>query len=492
MVSFNSVPSNLRIPFVAVEFDQSKAAGGPALLSYKNLLIGQKLNSGSAAANSLVKVTSVDQVIAYAGRGSLLHRMALAYFANNKEQETWLGVLADNGAGVAAQGTITVAGPATAAGTIALYLGGERLTIGVNSGDLATAIATAIAAAINAAADLPITAAAVGAVVTLTFRHKGLAGNSYDMRDSFNDGEALPAGVGLTYVAMGVAIAGTTNPVLTTLIANMADMWFQNIAQPYTDATSLTAIETEMATRLGPMRAQDGVAFTSAVGTFSTLTTLGLTRNSPSSSILAQPSANPLTPPWEYAPAAMGVIAKAVAADPARPLQTLAVNRVVAPAETDLFDISERNLMLFDGVSTSRRAAGGVVQLERVISTYQTSPSGAADTSYLDVTTMFTLLYLRYSFRTRIRNKYPRHKLADDTARVSSGQAIMTPKLGRAEAIGWFRDMEKLGLVEDGDQFKQDLVVERNVSDPNRLDFLIPPNLINGLVVVAAVVQFRL
>jgi phage tail sheath gpL-like len=52
--------------------------------------------------------------------------------------------------------------------------------------------------------------------------------------------------------------------------------------------------------------------------------------------------------------------------------------------------------------------------------------------------------------------------------------------------------MEELGLVEGFDQFKRDLVCERNVSDPNRLDFLLPPDVMNGLIVVGAQIQFRL
>lgn len=56
--------------------------------------------------------------------------------------------------------------------------------------------------------------------------------------------------------------------------------------------------------------------------------------------------------------------------------------------------------------------------------------------------------------------------------------------------MAWFREMEELGLVEGFDQFKRDLVVERNVSDPNRLDFLLPPDLINQLIVTAVKFQF--
>jgi phage tail sheath gpL-like len=491
-ITFNSISPTLRLPFVAVEFDGTQAQQGPAILAYRGLIIGQKLASGTATANTLVRVTSVDQVITLGGRGSMLHRQALAWFGANKSTEVYIGVLADDGAGVAATGTIVVTGPATATGTIALYLGGERITVAVTSGDASTAIATAIGAAINAALDLPVTAGVVGSTVTLTFRHKGLVGNSYDVRHSFRDTEALPTGVGLTITAVGSVVAGTTAPSLTSLIAAMADLWFHVWTHPYTDSTNLPAIEAELLSRFGPMRSLDGIAFTSMSGSFGTHTTLGSARNSPHSVIVAQPGASPLMPPMEFAAEVAAVVAIAAAADPARPFQTLALTRAIAPAETDQWSNEERNLFLFDGIATTKRVVGGGVQLERMITTYQTSPAGADDTAYLDATTLLTLMYLRYSFRVRMQTKYPRHKLAADGTRFGSGQAVITPQLGKAEAVTWFREMEQLGLVEGFDQFKQDLVVERSVTDPNRLEFLLPPDLINQLLVTAAQIQFRL
>ncbi len=486
--SFNQIPSNQREPFVAVEFDSSKAQQGPSILAYRGLLIGQKLAAGSQAANTLVRVTNADQVIPLAGRGSMLHRQAIAWFASNKSTELWLGVLADDGAGVAATGTITVGNAATGAGTIALYLGGVRITVGVNAADTVDTIATAIAAAINAAADLPVTAAAVAAVVTLTFRHKGLVGNSFDVRHSFRYGEALPAGVTLAIVAMA---GGTTAPSLTNLIAAMADMWFHVIAHPYSDATNLTAIEAELASRANAMRAMDGIAITSMSGTFSAHTTLGSARNSAYSYIVSQPGPTPLTPPMEFAAETAALVALYGQQDPARPMQTLAMANAIAPAETDLWSPEERNLFLFDGIATTKVGAGSVVQLSRIISTYQTNAAGADDTAYLDVTTVLTLMYLRYDFRARIQTKYPRHKLAADNTRAGAGQALITPKLGKAEAIAWFREKEEQGLVEGFDQFKRDLVCVRG-ADPNRLEWVLPTDLINFLAVSAASIQFRL
>lgn len=492
MVSFSQISSTIREPFVAVEFDSSRAQQGPSILAYRGLLIGQKLAAGTGVANTLYRVTNVDQVITLAGRGSMLHRQAIGWFAINTSTELWIGILADDGAGVAATGTIVVTGPATAAGTIALYLGGERITVGVNSGDASAAIATAIGAAINAALDLPVTAGVVGSTVTLTFRHKGLVGNSYNVRDSYRDGESLPAGVALAITALGSVVAGTTAPSLAALIAAMADLWFQIWSHPYTDATSLAAIEAELTSRNGPMRSMDGLAITSMTGNFAAHTALGSGRNNRHSIILAQPGNPVLTPPMEFAAESAGLVALHGSADPGRPFQTLALSRALPPAETDQWSFDERNLFLYDGISTTKNVAGGGVQLGRIITTYQTSPAGADDTAYLDATTLLTLMYLRYDFRVTMQTKYPRHKLANDGTRLAAGQPVITPKIGKAEAVLWFGRMEKLGLVEGLEQFKRDLVVERPDSDPNRLDYLLPTDLINQLVITAAQIQFRL
>jgi phage tail sheath gpL-like len=481
-----TIQSNLRVPFVAAEFDNSRAEQGAPVLTYRGLLIGQK-STGAAAANSLQKVTSADQVATLCGRGSMLHRQAKAWFAANKETELYIGVLADNGAGTAAAGTITVTGPATAEGTIALYLGGDLVQVAVASGDTANTIAAAINAAINAAADLPVTSSVSTNVVTVTFRHKGTVGNDFDIRVNYQDGEALPTGVSLALVQL---TGGATNPVLTSLIAAMGDIWFHIIAHPYTDATSLTALETELADRDGPTRMISGQAFTAKSDTVSNMGTLGNGRNSRFNSIVGA-NASP-TPAYEVGANVAAVAAKYGAADPARPFQTLPLVWVKAPAESARYTLEERNLLLYDGISTLSVGAGGVVQIDRLITTYKTNGAGAADTSYLDVTTGLTLMYARYSFRTRWAQRYPRHKLAPDGTRVGPGQAVLTPKIAKAECVLWFRDLEEKGLFTNGDQFKRDLVVAINGSDPNRLDILLPPDLINALIVTAATIQFRL
>jgi phage tail sheath gpL-like len=595
-VPFSSTPSNLRAPSVTVEFDNSRASGGPALLAYKILVIGQKLPTGSQPANTLFKATSADQVATLCGRGSQLHRQAKALFADNTFTEAWFGVLDDAGAAVLATGSLAVTGPATKDGTIYLYLGGKRVTVAVASGDsastiagnIATAIgkhaagtilftagvtagdtvspagvtftavngavvagaatydvsggvngaATSLAAQIKAHAtagkllrasastatvtvraiaggtggnaltlaqtgghatlsgatlsgatadsDTPIYADVSGSTVNLFAMNAGSVANECDVRLNYNDGEALPAGVGVAITAMN---GGTTNPDLTSLIATMGDRWFNVIASAYTDATSLTAMENELHSRFGPMRAVDGVMFTAKQDSYSNVGALGLSRNSPHSCIFRANSSP--TPPEEIAANFAGIIAQSAANDPARPFQTLASSWVQAPAEADQDTFQQRNLLLFDGVSTFK-VVGGQVELERVMTTYETSAAGSPDDSYSYAEVMFTLMYLRYSWKVRVSNKFPRHKLANDGTRFGAGQPIVTPKIMAAELVTWFQEMEELGLVEDVGQFKTDMVVERNIQNVNRLDILSAPNLVNQLTVVATLDQFRL
>lgn len=489
-ISFDHVPANTRVPFVYVEFSSALASQGPALLPYRGLIIGQKTASGSGAANSLHRVTRADQLIDLAGRGSMLHRMAMGWFKNNTFTEVWVGVLEDNAAGVAATATLQFSGTVTQPGTLNLYLGGSRVQVGVAAGEANADTATNVAAAINANGDLAVTAAVDGVETTqvnLTYRHKGEVGNSYDIRLNYQDGEETPAGL---MVTIGGMMNGASNPVLDDLIAALGDEWFHVWAMPYTDPTSLTAVETELADRFGPVRMIDGVCFTASNASHSALGTLGDSRNSPHVSIMATNQSPTHLP--DYAAAIGAVVAYYGAADPARPFQTLPLVGVLPPAESARWTLQERNLLLYDGIGTTKVTAGGIVRIERPITTYKTNVAGADDTAYLDVTTLLTLMYLRYSFRNRILQRYPRHKLGNDGVRYGQGQAIITPKIGKAEALGWFREMEELALVENFPQFKEDLVVERNAGDPNRLDFLLPPDLINQFIVGAAQIQFRL
>lgn len=487
------IPGNLRTPFVSVAFDASQARQGPALLAYRALLLGQMVAGGSAPANVPVLLTSAAQAKTLFGAGSQLALMAAAWFAANTFTELWAIPVADAGGGVAAVGSITVTGAPTAAGTLYLYIAGQRIPVAVASGASLASIATAIATAITANADLPVTAAVDGALtskVNITAKNKGTAGNAIDLRINYNTGEALPAGLGATLVAIGATTAGATNPTLTAAITAMGDTWYHIIAHPWANAVELAVLETALADRAGPLRQIDGLAITAAIGSPGTLVSLGGARNSQYSCIVAStgiPSA-----PFEVAASVAAIVALAAQQDPGRPFQTLGLPGIQAALPAERLTQSERNTLLFNGIATLVMGSGGAVQIERMATTYQDNAAGAADDAYLDAETVLTLMYLRYDFRNRIMTKYPRHKLGDDGGLYAAGQPVMTPAIGRAEAIAWFRDMEGLALVENFPAFKANLIVARDPVDRNRLNWTLPPDIINQLRVSAAVIQFRL
>jgi phage tail sheath gpL-like len=173
-------------------------------------------------------------------------------------------------------------------------------------------------------------------------------------------------------------------------------------------------------------------------------------------------------------------------------VQRLELPGILAPKVTDRFSLSERNILLFHGISTFTVDVDGTVRIERVITGYRVNTAGAADPSYLDIETLKTLSYLRYDVRILINQRFPRYKLADDGTNFGPGQAIVTPKIIRNALIARFKLWEENGLVEGAEQFKTDLLVERDTADRNRINAIIPPDIINQFRVFAGKVEFLL
>ncbi|NWB92332.1 phage tail sheath subtilisin-like domain-containing protein [Pseudomonas agarici] len=488
-IGFDSIPGagTLRKPGVYSEIDNSKAVRGPQPVSYRRLLIGQKLSGGIAPANTLIRITSPAQADVQFGDGSMLSGMVRAVMAIDTYTELQVLPVIDNAAGVASTATLAFTGPATSSGTVELMIAGRRVSVGVISADTATAIATATAAAITATADMPVTALAATGTVTLTSRHKGEAGNTLDARVNYYTGQVLPAGVAVTISAF---TGGSGNPDLGAALAALGDEWFQVWGLPYSDSATLATVKTELNSRFAWDREIEAHAFTAARGSQGSLGSLGDSHNN-QHLVIMMANDEPM-PAYEKAAETMAIAALYAAIDPARPIQNLQYAWCLAPAAADKFTNQERNLLLFDGIATSKVNNDGTMVVERLITTYKTNTAGGPDISYLDSETLFTLMYIRHDWRDYILRKYPRHKLADDGARYGIGQPVVTPVVMKAEAISKFREWERLGLVENMADFKANLIAERNESDPNRLDLLLPPDLVNQLRIVANKIQFRL
>lgn len=492
-ISFTQVPANWQLPLVHIEVDASQA--GTRTLVQPALLVGQKFAAGTAPADQIIAIASLAQAKSAFGEGSMLERMVAAFLANNLGAMLYCGVLVEPGAGVAATGKIAVSSAPTAAGVITLYIGGQKCAVAVLGTETTSQTATKIAAAINAMASLPVTAIASTADVNLTCRWKGLTGNDILLSDSYEGsigGEALPTGLALTYTAMS---GGTGAPSMTTLISAIGDDTFDYVAMPFTDATSLGAWATEYgfsdAGRWGWMRQTYGTIFSAKRDTYANLLSYGPTQNSPVVSMMAVEAAAP-SPVWEWAAAYTARAARALLNDPARPLQTLEFDAVLPAKKGARFSKTERNNLAQVGMAVQTVSANSKPMIEREVTQYQLNVYGQGDSAYHDVTTLHTLAYIFRFLRQRITSKFPRHKLANDGTRFGPGQAIVTPNIIKAELVTAYRLMEYDGIVENADAFKANLLVERDNNDPNRVNVLYPPDLVNQLRIFAVLGQFRL
>jgi phage tail sheath gpL-like len=491
-ISFSQIPANWRMPLYWVEVDASKA--GLPINRLPTLLVGVKRTASPGVVNVPVPVASQAQADALFGRGSQLAGMFKAYFANNWAGEVWALPVAEGS--TAASGTITFSGTATASGTIHLYIGGRHVAVPVASGDAFGAVATAAKAAIDADLDSYVTCGTpAGGAITLTAREKGTYGNDIRLTDSYYGavgGEIVPAGITIVHVQ---PTSGAGDPTFTTAISNLGENQVEYVCLPFTDSTSLTAWETEFGFsdtgRWGFIRQLYGHLFSANRDTYANQLTFGAGRNSPQLSVLGVEVTSP-SPRWEWAAAYTAKAARALSIDPARPLQSLHLEGIMPAPLQSRYLISELNTMSMSGIATQRTFIDGVPTLARETTTYKTNLYGVSDDAYELVTTPATLARLLRNQRQAITSKYPRHKLANDGTRFGAGQAIVTPKIIKAELVAQYRIDEFNGLVEDGDNFKDNLIVERDPNVVDRVNVLYPPDLINGLRVFAVLAQFRL
>jgi len=513
-ISFSSIPQNWRMPLYWVEVDPSKA-GFPTFPG-RSMLIGTMnpagATGGSAASLVPVPVASQAQADAYFGPGSMLACMFRTYFANNWANEVW-GLPYPDVTGSATVRTITIGGTtATSAGTVDLYIAGQIVQTYVAAGATAAAIATSIAAEVNKIKSLPVTASAATNIVTLTTKFKGTVSNEVIVTDNYYGtvgGEMLPTGITLTYPAPTLGTGDPTHQNHLDAILALGESSVDWVCLPFTDPTSLTDWEAEFGFsdtgRWGFIRQHYGQLFSARRGTSATLCEWSDpaipssdVRNSPHLSVLGieGPTAVPgtigsPTPAYEWAAAYTGKAARALLNDPARPLQTLSLDGCLPAKGNERFLLSQLNQQAYAGIATQRTMTT-VPVIMRETTTYTKNLYGNTDDAYELVTTMATLTKLLRNQRHAITSKYPRHKLADDGTRFGAGQAIVTPKIIKAELVAQYRIDEFVGLVENGKAFKENLIVERDPNDPNRINVLYPPDLVNGLRIFAVLAQFRL
>lgn len=194
-VSFDKIQTSTRKPGVYVEWNTKLAVRNLPTNKQRVLLIAQHSNPKAGKLTALANIYSAADVAAAYGAGSQAHLMALAAIKAYAYADLSLITVADNEAGVAATGNITITGTADTQGVLRVNIGNaDTLTVGVAANASAATVAAAIKAAIDAETSLPVTATASEGLVTLTAKNKGTHGNHIRIRTG-NTAEGITVAV---------------------------------------------------------------------------------------------------------------------------------------------------------------------------------------------------------------------------------------------------------------------------------------------------------
>jgi phage tail sheath gpL-like len=422
-----------------------------------------------ATADAVFAALTVKQLFAdsdakeSAGEGSMLHVMAKAALAANPYSQLYMIALADNGANFAS-GTFAVTGPATAAGYLRVWIGEHRIEITFSATQSAATIAAALMAAINTTANLPVIASISAGTVTVTARNSGVVSNQIVLATEYT----LGVGVGCT--ATGMA-SGTTDPDIQNALDKVASEQYEIIACPYNDSTSLGKVVTHLNLVSGPLEQRPGVAIAALVDSIANGQTLADALNSGRVAVgIKKQSKSPA-----YYTAARLAAVLASKSNPASNYDSEPVTGDLPPDPVNRFSRTEEETLLLHGLTPLIVESERVV-ISRFVSSFQT------DESFLDITSVRSLDYVRAACRAWIKTKFHQAQLTD-----------RTPAKVKSELLACLLELETPGfqVVENVEANKGLIIVERD-SDRTRVNARIPADLVNGLHVFAGVIDMIL
>ncbi len=488
-ISFSEIPYNIQVPGTYYEVRPNFSQAG--LLSYpaRALIIAQMLSTGTAAPNTPNPIFSPSQALGLFGNGSIAGQCAAAFIAANPYLPLDVIGVSDATGAVAATASVTIAGAATQAGTLALYFGGKRVAVPVNAGDALATVSTNLQDTYGDLTSPPFSQASGAAgVMEYTFLNKGTLGNGYDIRLNAQPGDVTPPGLTVTITPFS---GGATDPTIAAALAKISSAWYTDVFIPFNDPTNVQALESVAAQRYTALGKMDVHVYRAISGTPATMQTAQASYNSQFASVLGVQ--NPLEPTWVWGASFAGVSSYNLANDPSRQLRDLALPGVTAPASEDILTLTERNILLGAGISTFDVQSDGTVTLERVVTENLTSSEGVPDKSWHDIMVPKTMSRIRYDWVGYVSLTYPRNKLADDgTLAAEFDPTVVTPSRLQSSWAGRSRVYAELGWIEHSTALAKQAVFTRDLSDPNRVNARQQVQIIGNLMVLAGSLEFSL
>lgn len=387
-------PSDNYVPGVGGEFDFVTGVGLQATSDRRMLVVGMLRSTGTATAEKLYAVTDEAKADALFGIGSEAALMCRKAFETCRKlglsPPDLYGVGMTEPAGVAATGTFTITGPATAAGEVIVRIAGRLVRCAVASGDAQNTIATNLAAAINALQlIMPVLASVAANVVTVTYRHKGTNGNLVRI-ESANSKDGLPAlPAGVANAVSGANLSGgTLAPDITNSLdkAKVLDFWSIAIANVAT--TDVDDLQLHFDEMWATMTDRYRFGFMAGITALATDQTTQAAADDHRVAILSCAGARSL--PGEFAAAAAALVLgreKPNANHCGTPLP------LFGPDLDSGYNPTEQNTAIKSGLSPCVPLPDGTVSLVRLVTT-KTTQGGVTYRALMDFGVPFTMARL--------------------------------------------------------------------------------------------------
>jgi phage tail sheath gpL-like len=483
-ISFDLFPDSQVASTVAIETAKKKNSTAGVTIPQTIGLFGQ-YNSGKTPVDNVpVLVLSADDSANLFGFGSMLHlqHLKIEEGAGNAIP-VYAFPLADDGAGVAATGTITFTTNATSAGVYSFYVAGQKIQFTVVNGDTPTILGDKFKAAHDAILNLPTTAASVTGVVTLTSKWLGTTANEITIKQNLagkSESDQVPTGTTVAIVAMA---SGANNPDVATALGNLGDTWFTMLVWPYRDSSNLDVLENTGDDRFAPIIQKPFLAVIgSELAQSPYLSEVGA-RNSSWSNFINVPSLNETA--FELAANAVGEMAFSAQVDPARPFKTLELTGISTENDSDPYDGNVKNSFVQAGGGYTNIDSVGGVRIGDMVSTLTETALGAPSGQWwtVDTTNVQAKIYtLDVLFKSP---PFDRAIVVDDAAVTTKGYAI-SPKRAKA-VVKSLVDQQWIpeAWSKDRDFIVQSITAEIDPGNAGRINIQLNDVLAKGLRIIA-------
>ncbi len=277
MPVITGVSSTLRNPQTFHVFTYQFAARSLVPLPLRVALVGGMAGAGATAvAGTIYEISDAVQTDALFGVSSELAIMCRKAFETGAKlgrgPRLFAVPITQPGASVATVKAFTVTGTATADGNAILRIAGRTVYVGIRSGDVQNTIATAVSNAFKAIQEnLPLTISVAANVVSGTAPQTGVNGNDVDL-------DVVQSVAGVT-IADSTTTAGTGVTDITASLDALASVPMDGIAVANHAAADITDINSDIAIRWQHAEKRFRFYFLGEMGTIGTATSLASSAN---------------------------------------------------------------------------------------------------------------------------------------------------------------------------------------------------------------------